>query len=213
MLRTGLTPISTVTQKLLTGYAVQFNQRHRRHGHLFQIRYKSILCQQDPYCRKGINDGQGPELLGGGLIRGLGGRVAAKAVRRGKDRIKGDERMLSGGDFVQEVLESCQQQLAQRDQYLARGYDFDWLVGQVAARLGLEPEIVTRRGRYPDTVQARSVLCYWTVRDLGISTKEYFPVWFPLTDYGRSGNARSRVWKYRLQKCLCDSHNHRHCQW
>ena len=26
-----------------------FNRRHRRYGHLFQNRYKSILCQEDPY--------------------------------------------------------------------------------------------------------------------------------------------------------------------
>ena len=26
-----------------------FNRRHRRHGHLFQNRYKSILCQEDTY--------------------------------------------------------------------------------------------------------------------------------------------------------------------
>jgi hypothetical protein len=49
LLRTGLTPISTVMRRLLTGHAVQFNRRHRRHGHLFQNRYKSILCQEDPY--------------------------------------------------------------------------------------------------------------------------------------------------------------------
>jgi hypothetical protein len=34
---------------LLTGYAVYFNRRHKRHGHLFQNRYKSILCQEEPY--------------------------------------------------------------------------------------------------------------------------------------------------------------------
>jgi hypothetical protein len=36
-------------RRLLTGYAVSFNRRHRRHGPLFQNRYKSILCQEDPY--------------------------------------------------------------------------------------------------------------------------------------------------------------------
>jgi REP element-mobilizing transposase RayT len=49
LLRTGLTPISTVMRRLLTGYAVRFNLRHRRSGHLFQNRYKSILCQEDAY--------------------------------------------------------------------------------------------------------------------------------------------------------------------
>ncbi len=42
-------PIATVMRRLLTGYAITFNRRHRRHGHLFQNRYKSILCQEDPY--------------------------------------------------------------------------------------------------------------------------------------------------------------------
>jgi len=49
LLRTGTTPISTVMRRLLTGYAVFYNFRHRRHGHLFQNRYKSILCQEDSY--------------------------------------------------------------------------------------------------------------------------------------------------------------------
>jgi putative transposase len=73
---------------------------------------------------------------------------------------------------VKEVLESCMQQLEQHYKYLAWGYDFDWLVGQAATPLGLDPEIVTRRGRYPDTVEARSVSCYWAARELGISTLE-----------------------------------------
>jgi hypothetical protein len=36
-------------RRLLTGYAVSFNLRHRRHGQLFQNRYKSILCEEEPY--------------------------------------------------------------------------------------------------------------------------------------------------------------------
>jgi hypothetical protein len=35
--------------RLLTGYAVSFNRRHRRHGPLFQNRYKSIFCQEELY--------------------------------------------------------------------------------------------------------------------------------------------------------------------
>ena len=49
LLRTGAEPIATVMRRLLTGYAQSFNRRHRRHGHLFQNRYKSILCQEDTY--------------------------------------------------------------------------------------------------------------------------------------------------------------------
>ncbi len=49
LLRTGNVGISRVMQRLLTGYAVTFNRRHHRQGHLFQNRYKSILCQEDAY--------------------------------------------------------------------------------------------------------------------------------------------------------------------
>ena len=49
LLRTGACPISTVMRRLLTGYAINFNSRHRRSGQLFQNRYKSILCQEDTY--------------------------------------------------------------------------------------------------------------------------------------------------------------------
>jgi hypothetical protein len=36
-------------RKLLTGYAIYFNLRHKRTGHLFQNRYKSFVCEEDAY--------------------------------------------------------------------------------------------------------------------------------------------------------------------
>ena len=160
LMKTGTTPISTVMRRLLTGYAVSFNRRHRRYGHLFQNRYKSILCQEDtyllelvryihlnplragivnnlralnkyPYCghavilrkqknnwqnteyvlrmfakkvskarigyqefvKKGMAQGRRPELVGGGLVRSLGGWSAVKALRKVGAYMKGN----SGG--------------------------------------------------------------------------------------------------------------------
>jgi putative transposase len=52
LLRTGSCPIASIMRRLLTGYAVSFNRRHRRHGHLFQNRYKSILCEEDAYLKQ-----------------------------------------------------------------------------------------------------------------------------------------------------------------
>lgn len=49
LIRTGNASISSSMRKLLTGYVVNFNRRHRRYGHLFQNRYKSIVCEDDPY--------------------------------------------------------------------------------------------------------------------------------------------------------------------
>lgn len=49
LLLRGETPISTVMQRLQTGYAMHFNKRHKRCGHLFQNRYKAIICEKDQY--------------------------------------------------------------------------------------------------------------------------------------------------------------------
>jgi len=49
LLKTGKVPISTLMRRFLTGYAIYFNHKHHRAGHLFQNRYKSILCQEAAY--------------------------------------------------------------------------------------------------------------------------------------------------------------------
>ncbi|MGD8889526.1 MAG: transposase [Desulfobacterales bacterium] len=237
LLRTGSTPIANVMRRLLTGYAVTFNRRHRRHGQLFQNRYKSILCQEDlyllelvryihlnplrakivkelkeldkysycghsvlmgnnkrewqdvdyilkfydskyltarrryrEYVNKGFADGRRPELVGGGLVRSAGGWSVVKAMRRGFERMKGDERILGEGDFVETVLRAAQENIDRKSQLEAAGYSFDWLVGQVARQLEIEPKDVLAPGKYAQNVKARSLLCYWGTRELGMTT-------------------------------------------
>ena len=49
LLRSAEIGLSGYMRRLLTGYAVSYNRRHRRWGHLFQNRYKSIICEEDAY--------------------------------------------------------------------------------------------------------------------------------------------------------------------
>lgn len=49
LLRTKDIPLSKFMSRLLTGYAVSFNLRHNRTGHLFQNRFKSIICDEEEY--------------------------------------------------------------------------------------------------------------------------------------------------------------------
>ena len=239
LLRTGNAPIANVMQRLLTGYAVSFNRRHKRSGHLFQNRYKSVLCEEEPYLlelvryihlnpvraglvkdlsqldkypycghsaimgkvkrpwqnvddvikrfaktrrdakrryrdfvNKAIAAGRRPELMGGGLVRSAGGRSAMKLPRGKRPSAKGDERILGSGDFVERVLREADEDLERKYAIKAGTYNFDWLVGRVAEALGMPPEDVLAPGRYKETVRARSVLCYWGVRELGMTTVE-----------------------------------------
>ena len=239
LLKTGLTPIATIMRRLLTGYAVYFNRRHRRWGHLFQNRYKSILCQEDnyllelvryihlnplraekvsdlkkleryAYCghgvlmgyhrndwqsvdevlklfgknlflarrryrefvKNGVNQGRRHDLVGGGLIRSIGGWQAFKALNRADKHLKSDERILGDSDFVEEVLKKAQEKRERQYQLEAEGYSIDQVAERVAVLLGVECERVWKKGKHPKTVKARSLLCYWGVRELGISATE-----------------------------------------
>jgi len=49
LLRCRQVRLALFMRRLLTGYAVTFNRRHDRVGHLFQNRYKSIVCEEDAY--------------------------------------------------------------------------------------------------------------------------------------------------------------------
>jgi REP element-mobilizing transposase RayT len=47
----GDKPLAELMRRLMTGYAISFNLRHKRVGHLFQNRYKAILCDEEEYLR------------------------------------------------------------------------------------------------------------------------------------------------------------------
>ncbi|WP_235506230.1 transposase [Desulfatitalea tepidiphila] len=124
------------------------------------------------YVKNGIEDGRRPELVGGGLVRSAGGWTAVKALRKGTDRVKGDERILGDGKFVEAALTEAQENLERRYRLRANGCDFEWLVGRVAEQLVIAPEDVLAPGKYPQNVKARSLLCFWATRELGMKTVE-----------------------------------------
>lgn len=239
LFRTGTTPIATVMRRLLTGYAVSFNLKYKRHGQLFQNRYKSILCQEDRYLKeliryihlnplranlvsdlkaldryrwcghsaimdkivydwqntdyvlklfgnrmpgarrsyrafvsKGIAEGRRSDLTGGGLIRSLGGWHQVKALRQIGIRFKCDERILGDSEFVEQVLNEANDRLERRYALEAKGYDFGQVVQRVAQVMNMNVSDVLKRSKDPQTVMARSLLCFWANRELGMTTVE-----------------------------------------
>jgi putative transposase len=121
------------------------------------------------FVKKGVAAGHRPELTGGGLVRSAGGWSALKAMRNGESRMKGDERILGQGDFVETVLKAARENLDRKSKIRALGYDFDWLVGRVLGLFGLTFNELLTGGKQRKMVQARSVLCYWGTRELGMS--------------------------------------------
>lgn len=239
LLKTGLVPIATLMRRLLTSHAVQFNRRHRRHGQLFQNRYKSFLCEEDPYLKelvryihlnplrakvvkdlkalksyrycghsvimgkvkyawqdtdyvlglfgktlgaarraysafaaKGVVQGRRPDLVGGGLLRSVGGWTALKSYRRSGIRIKGDERILGSSDFVERVLKKANEELDQKSRFQAAGVDIGQLTEKVAKHYDIDPEDLRTASKEKTISQARTMLCYVAVRKIMISCAE-----------------------------------------
>jgi putative transposase len=136
----------------------------------YNSKYLTARRRYREYVEKGLGDGRRPELVGGGLVRSAGGWSVVKVMRRGFERMKGDERILGEGDFVETVLKAAQENLDCKSQLEAQGYSFDWLVGRVARQLEVEPKDVLAPGKYAQSVKARSMLCYWGVRELSMTT-------------------------------------------
>jgi len=219
LLKSGPPGISKYMRRLLSGYAISYNLRHKRNGHLFQNRYKSIVCEEDayfqelvryihlnplrakivkdlssldryPWCghsvvmgkrkhewqnvnyvlswfghkegharkayreyvKDGLSDGKRPELVGGGLIRSLGGWSAVKSLRRSNEKVLSDERILGSGEFVGKLIEES-------DEKMKYQYSGDTqrklavkLIREVSDKEGInlkEMQLGSRRGRIP----------------------------------------------------------------
>ena len=49
LIETAATPLSKILQGINQSYTIYFNRRYKTIGHLFQGRYKAILCEKDEY--------------------------------------------------------------------------------------------------------------------------------------------------------------------
>jgi len=125
------------------------------------------------YMEAGIALGRRPELVGGGLIRSLGGWAEVKKMRlKGMDRIKGDERILGDSDFALSVLSSAKERFERSYQLKRLGYDFDRVAEKVAAIYEIDPDAIFQKGRQKTRANARGLFCYWCSSGLGMSLTE-----------------------------------------
>ena len=90
-------------------------------------------------------------------------------MRRAKMFVKGDERILGEGDFVEQILQAAGEKFEKRSLLVSQGWDMDKMAEHVARLLDMEVSEVWSAGKYRHIVKARSLLCYWAARELGVS--------------------------------------------
>jgi len=107
----------------------------------------------------GIEQGRRPELVGGGLIRSLGGWRAVKDARfSGQDRIKGDHRILGDSAFVMEVLAEAEEKFERFYELKSKGYNLDTIAQKVCDIFGIEPKEIYSKSRQKIRAEERGVM-------------------------------------------------------
>ena len=139
---------------------------------LFSDRLSLARRRYREYLKKGIGQGRRADLMGGGLVRSAGGWAAVRAMRKAGVFSKSDERVLCSSDFVEDVLSQANERMEKGTALKAEGIGYDQVVTAVADLLSLQPRDLFGPGKERTTVKGRILVCYWTVKELGMSMTE-----------------------------------------
>ncbi|MBW2616436.1 MAG: hypothetical protein JRD02_09720 [Deltaproteobacteria bacterium] len=121
------------------------------------------------YVRKGIDQGSRPELVGGGLIRSMGGWSEVLASRRRGEREVADQRILGDGDFVKQVISGLDDLVKKNLRLSGQRIDIKALAKKMSERYNVSIGELRSGGRRRAVVQARRAMSWIGVRELGYS--------------------------------------------
>jgi REP element-mobilizing transposase RayT len=125
------------------------------------------------YVEAGLVHGRRDELTGGGLVRSLGGwSEVKKLTAKSRAHMMSDARILGAPEFVESVLSQANERYERRYELQRRGYDLDRIAKRVAEICGVDTREIFSKGRQARKVKARSLLCFWAVREAGVSLRE-----------------------------------------
>jgi hypothetical protein len=129
-------------------------------------RYKEFI-------QAGWDQGRIPELVGGGLIRSLGGWEAVKKIRwRGQDRVACDARILGRGEFVDKALRDSGEELSRREKFRRQGIGLSELAELLAGDYGLDSSLLRAGGQVRKVSRVRMIFIWISVLELGYNGVE-----------------------------------------
>ena len=137
-----------------------------------QQRYRHFIEQ-------GITLGTRPDLTGGGLIRSAGGWAEVVSIRRRREPIPSDERILGSGVFVRSILTEAGKVVDDTLNWKATMPDLPTLSQLIARKENIDISSLLSGSRRKPITQARRILCQIAVKKLrysGASVARYLGV-------------------------------------
>ena len=108
-------------------------------------------------------------MVGGGLIRSMGGWSEVLSSRRRNERQVADQRILGDGDFVTQIISGLDDLVKKNLRLSGQRVDIDALAGKVAGNYNISITELRSGSRRRAVVQARHAMSWLGVRELGYS--------------------------------------------
>ncbi len=121
------------------------------------------------YVQKGAALGRPPELVGGGLVRSLGGWSEVLVVRSHGEKQRSDQRILGDSEFVQEVISGLDDLVKKNLRLSGQRIDINAVAQQVCRKYNISLGELRSGSRRRDVTRARGSISWIAVRELGYS--------------------------------------------
>ena len=121
----------------------------------------------EQYVREGISLGKRPELVGGGLIRSLGGWSQVLSLRRKGTKVAFDERILGGDDFIERLMTEAEEREKETLRMSRKVPDLPTLAKRIMKGERIEESELRSGTRKREMVKARRVFCQLAIGRMG----------------------------------------------
>jgi len=121
------------------------------------------------FVAQGVGLEKRPELVGGGLIRSMGGWFEVLALRRSGNKEASDQRILGDGTFVGQLLEEMDDIGKENLRLTPRRMDLAALSEKVCEVHGINSGELRSGSRRHEIMEARRVFSLLAVKELGYS--------------------------------------------
>ena len=135
----------------------------------FGKRRKPAIKEYEKFVEDGIKAGKRLDLVGGGLIRSLGGWSQVLSLKRSGNKIYSDERILGGSDFVKNAIKDAEKKEKETLRLNQKISDLISLAGKICKGEGVEISDLCSGTRKKGVVRSRRIFCQLGVKRMGYS--------------------------------------------
>lgn len=184
-------PLSKIMQKLLTQYAIYFNHQYDKSGHVFQGRYKALICEKEEYLFKLIQYIH-VNPLHAGLTKDLNNYTwSSHSVYMGKNKNKYlslegafrrlDCRSLAEGykvyrnlisEYINKKHPADFNLKPDKKTLLFKEFSLSEILDKIHIQTKISKDVIVSESQSPKINQARKKFAYMAQNDFGYTLKE-----------------------------------------